>query len=558
MKMRAADALVRVLKEAGVTHVFGLPGDHGSFYDAMRKDGTIQSVLVRHEQAAAHAADGYARASGRLGVCDASSGPGATNLVTGLAEAHSSSIPVLAIACTSRLAVRGRNVFQDMDQATLFRSVAKASYDVVDPSRMAEWTRRAIAKAVSGRPGPVVLNIPSDVLVAEADFADTEFELPANMDVWPSHRLHAGADDVREVAQRLHRARKPVLWCGGGAIASGAWTVIGQLAELTGAAVATTYMGKGAIAENHPLSIGTVGALSRPMTNEYVRDADLVLALGSRFTNLDTAGWSIPARKTDVIQVDIDATELGHHQPISLGICADVERFVSALLEECRSLQWPAQERTQAVSGLRRQWLVERGTDSPQAQPVGDGLVHPLQVIAALRKAMSAQDTIVCDSGFNQIWGGQYFEVQRPGRSYIGPRGMGVMGFGLPGALGAAVADPERKFVLLVGDGGFMMVIQELETAKRMQLPVMVVVLNNGVLEYSKAGQEARFGGHSTSCDFSSTDFAALARAFGCEGLVVDKPQQLAGTFEQALKCKGPIVVDVRTVPSAVPDGIRF
>lgn len=559
MKMRVADAIVRVLANAGVRHIFGLPGDHGAFYDAMRLDGRIQHLLIRHEQAAAHAADGYARASGRLGVCDASSGPGATNLVTGIAEAYASSIPVLAITSSARLAVRGRNVFQDMDQVTLFSSITKASYDLVDPTRVAEWTRRAIAKAVSGRPGPVLLSVPSDVFGMEVDFPDREFEIAADADVWPSVRLHASADDVRKVAERLQAARKPVIWAGGGAIAACAWGEITELAELTGAAVATTFMGKGAIAEDHDLSIGPVGALGRPMTNEYVRSADVVLALGSRFTNLDTAGWTVPARATEVIQVDIDPCELGHQQSIAMGICADARSFAAALLAHCKTLQWPSAQRRPEVASVRQRWLKERGTQSPGAACTGDGPVHPLQVIAALRAAMSPEDTIVNDSGFNQIWGGQYFEVQRPGRSYIGPRGMGVMGYGLPGALGAAVANPDGgKYVLLVGDGGFMMVIQELETLKRLNIPVVVVVLNNGNLEYCKAGQTARYNGHTTSCDFSKTDFAAIARAFGCEGVVVDKPDQLQASFERALRCPGPVLVDVRTVPSAMPDGLSF
>ena len=559
MKMRVADAIVRVLANAGVRHIFGLPGDHGVFYDAMRLDGRIQHLLIRHEQAAAHAADGYARASGRLGVCDASSGPGATNLVTGIAEAFASSIPVLAITASARLAVRGRNVFQDLDQVTLFSSITKASYDLTDPARVAEWTRRAIGKAVSGRPGPVLLSVPSDVFGMEFDFPDSEFAIAPDADVWPSVRLHPSAGDLRKVAERLQAANKPVIWAGGGAIAAGAWNEITQLAELTGAAVTTTFMGKGSIAENHDLSVGPVGALGRPMTNAYVRSADVVLALGSRFTNLDTAGWTVPARTTEVIQVDIDPSELGHQQRIDIGICADAKSFAAALLASCQEMQWPAAERRAEVAKVRRQWLQERGTESPMASCDTQGPVHPLQVIAALRSAMSAQDTIVNDSGFNQIWGGQYFEVHRPGRSYIGPRGMGVMGYGLPGALGAATANPKGgKYVLLVGDGGFMMVIQELETLKRLNIPVVIVVLNNGNLEYCKAGQNARYGGHTTSCDFSDTDFAAIARAFGCEGLMADQPTQLKATFERALACAGPVLVDVRTVPAAMPDGLSF
>ena len=558
MKMRAADAMVRVLRNAGVRHIFGLPGDHGVFYDALRKDGSIQHVLIRHEQAAAHAADGYARASGRLGVCDASSGPGATNLVTGIAEAWASSIPVLAIAASARLAIRGRNVFQDLDQTKLFGSITKAAYDLTDPSRVPEWTRRGIAKALGGRPGPVILNVPSDVLGVECDYAESDFDVSNNESVWPSHRAYASPEDVQEVARRLHRAVRPVIWCGGGTIASGAWTHVLRLAELTGAAVATTFMGKGAIPENHPLSIGPVGALGRPMTNDYVRSADFVLAIGSRFTNLDTAGWTVPARTAQVVQVDIDPCELGHHQTIAMGICADAASFTEALANQCINFEWMAAQRQAEVSKVRGTWLVERGTESPGALCVGEGPVHPLQAVAALRAAMSPEDTIVNDSGFNQIWGGQYFEVHRAGRSYIGPRGMGVMGFGFPGALGAATADPDRRFVVLVGDGGFMMVIQELETAKRRNIPVVVVVLNNGNLEYCKAGQSARYNGLTTSCDFSETDFAAIARSFGCEGLVVERPDQLKPTFERALACGRPVVVDVRTVGAAMPDGLKF
>jgi acetolactate synthase-1/2/3 large subunit len=292
------------------------------------------------------------------------------------------------------------------------------------------------------------------------------------------------------------------------------------------------------------------------VTNQYLADVDLVLAIGSRFTNVDTANWTVPKRGVRMIQVDIDPAEIGKNYDVSYSIWSDAKLFFEELNAVARDVRWNSADDT--VSSIRSAWLVERGIASPQSAPVEDEPVHPLQVIRALREAMAPEDTLICDSGFNQIWGGQYFEVQRPGRFYVGPRGMGTMGFAFPAAIGAKVARPEQKFVALAGDGGFIMLLQELETALRIKTPVVICVLNNGNLEFCKQAQRGLMGARFISTDFVETNFSEIARAFGCRGVRVTRSSQLAGAIREALDSEVTTVVEVITPESAKPDGVAF
>jgi acetolactate synthase-1/2/3 large subunit len=556
MKLKGADAFVRLLKGFGVTDIFGIPGDSLGFYDAIYRDGGIRHILVRHEQGAAHMADGYARVSGRVGICDASSGPGVTNLVTGLATANADSVPVIAIATTSPTKLRLRGNFQELDQPSLLKPVTKAVIEIDQPERIPELVKRAFRIATTGRPGPVAINVPLDVFFRSAEYEDSDFACESAFGRFPALRVRPQREDAAHVLDALRAAKKPVIWCGGGAVMAGASAEIQAFAELTGIPVTTTYMGKGSIAETHPLSLGPAGQLGRPVTNQYLADVDLVLAVGSRFTNVDTANWTVPKRGVSMIQVDIDPAEIGKNYDVSYSVWSDAKLFFEELNAAARDLSWNRAGDT--VSSIRSAWLAERGIASPQSAPTDDEPVHPLQVIRALREQMAPDDTLICDSGFNQIWGGQYFEVQRPGRYYVGPRGMGTMGFAFPAAIGAKVARPEQKFVALAGDGGFIMLLQELETALRIKAPVVICVLNNGNLEYCKQAQRGLMGARFISTDFIETNFSEIAKSFGCRGVRVTKSSQLATAIRQALDAPVTTVVEIITPESAKPDGVAF
>jgi acetolactate synthase-1/2/3 large subunit len=558
MKMKGGDAVVKLLKAFGVSHVFGIPGDSLGLYDAVFREDTIRHVLVRHEQAAAHMADAFARVSGRIGVCDASSGPGVTNLVTGLATAYADSVPVLAIATTSPNKIRNRNNFQELDQPTLLQAVTKAVIEIDMPERIPDLVKRAFRIATTGRPGPVALNVPMDVFLRSAEYTDSDFVCNPEFGRYPALRIRAEAKEAAIVLDALRKARKPVIWCGGGVITSGASAEVEAFAELTGIPVTTTYMGKGAIPETHTLSLGPAGQLGRPVTNQYLADVDFVLAIGSRFTNVDTAGWTVPKRGTPMIQVDIDPAEIGKNYDVIHAVWSDAKLFLQDLIAAARTMEWKDGRADRAVADLRQTWLATSGIESPQSSSTNQEPVHPLQAIRALREAMRADDTLICDSGFNQIWGGQYFEVQQKGRYYVGPRGMGTMGFAFPAAIGAKLACPDKRFVALAGDGGFMMLLHELETSIRMKAPVVVCVLNNGNLEYCRQAQMGLMGGRVISADFTDTNFAEIAKAFGARGVRVTRSADLRATIDEALESPVTTLIEIVTPQSAKPDGVAF
>ena len=311
--MTGGEAVVETLTRFRVEMMFGLPGDQTDIYDAIHRRPGIRHVLVRHEQAAAHMADAYARKTGKVGVCDAAVGPGATNLVSGISEAFTSGIPVIAVTSAIRTDWRGRDSFQEIDQVGVFKPITKAVFSVDHVARIPEFLSRAFQIAATGRPGPVLLNLPLDVLKGQYEFAAQELAVNERYGRFPASRVTPPREDISAAVDSLLAARRPMILAGGGVIASRATDEVRELAELLGAAVATTFMGKGALAEDHPLCLGPFGLLGRPATNEQVLGADFVLALGTRFTNVDTAGWRIPSRKTRVIQIDIEPTQIGRN-----------------------------------------------------------------------------------------------------------------------------------------------------------------------------------------------------------------------------------------------------
>ncbi|MGI9614629.1 MAG: thiamine pyrophosphate-binding protein [Acidimicrobiales bacterium] len=554
--MTGGEAVVAMLERFGVEMMFGLPGDQSPLYDAIYRSGEIRHVLVRHEQAAAHMADAYARSTGKVGVCDASVGPGATNLISGLAEAFTSGIPVVALVSDIRSDWRGRGSFQEVDQVNVFAPITKRVLVVDSVARVPELLARAFQIATTGRPGPVLVDLPVDVLRGEGRFGRSDLAVDERYGRFPAVRLSPPLEDIEAAWRSLVAAERPMILAGGGVIASGAMAEVQKLAELQDVPVATTFMGKGTLPETHPLCLGPFGSLGRPATNEVVLGADLIVALGTRFTNVDTAAWRVPAPATPMIQVDIEPTQIGRNYQIDLALPGDVKAVLRSMLDVAATEdRQAANGKVRAeVSAVTARWRQERGIDSAIARDGETSPVHPLQVIRALRSSMAADDVLVCDSGFNQIWGGQYFEVERAGRTYMGPRGSGVMGFALPAAVSQALAHPDRRAVALCGDGGFAMVIQELETALRSEAPITACIMNNSNLQYIQENQRQIHDSRFISTDFSDLDYAAIARAFGCVGIRVECSSDLDGAISEALACDLPAVVDVQIMNDVVPD----
>lgn len=555
-EMTGGEVIVEMLRRFGVEMMFGLPGDQTHLYDALYHHADIRHVLVRHEQAAAHMADAYARATGKVGVCDASIGPGATNLISGIAEAFASGIPVVAIVSAVRSDWRGRDSFQEIDQVNVFKPITKKVFSVDHTERIPELITRAFQIATTGRPGPVLLSLPIDVLRDRYTFTPSDLNVDGRYGRFPANRMTPPTEDIGAALDSLLAAKRPIILAGGGVLASSAMPEVQQLAELLDIPVATTYMGKGTLAENHPLSLGPFGLLGRPATNSYVLDADLALALGTRFTNVDTVAWGVPSKNTKLIQIDVEPTQIGRNYFVNHALPGDIKAVLRSMLDLIQSRDVAATSGVQreAVSALTSRWRTEKGIESAVALGDDASPVHPLQVIRALRNVMAPDDAIICDSGFNQIWGGQYFEVRKSGRYYLGPRGFGVMGFSLPAAISHALARPDQRVVALCGDGGFAMVIQELETAVRSGANITVCIMNNSNLQFIRDNQRLLFDSRFISTEFSELDYAAIARAFGCAGTRVERSGDLEAALAEALANELPAVVDVRVDGEVIPE----
>ncbi len=558
--MNGGEAIVEMLRRFDVDTMFGLPGEQTHIHDAIFRRNDIRHLLVRHEQAAAKMADSHARATGKVGVCDATVGPGATNLISGISESFLSGIPVVAIVSDVRADWRGRESFQEVDQTTLFRPITKKVFSVDHVERIPEFVKRAFQIATTGRPGPVLLSFPMTTLRAQHEFAEEDLEVDTRYARWPAHRPTPPRREISAAVDAILSAKRPIILGGGGVMASGATDEVRELAELLDMPVATSYMGKGSLPENHPLSLGPYGLLGRTASNEYVLRADLGLALGTRFNNVGTAAWRIPDRKTRLVQVDIEPTQIGRNYTVDLALTGDIRAVLREMLDLLKSdpRVTPKSIQRNSVSAISSNWRKEKGIESPLAQDRDARPVHPIQVIRAMRDAMQDDDVLVCDSGFNQIWGGQYFEVRSPGRNYLGPRGFGVMGYGLPAAISRALTTPDQNVVCLTGDGGFAMVVQELETAVRSGANLTVVVMNNSNMHFIKDNQRLFFDGRYISTEFTELDYAEIARAFGCAGLRVENSGDLDQALAEAMRSDKTSVIDVRILDDAVPERVSL
>lgn len=539
-----AYALLDSLCRHGVKHIFGYPG--GAIlpiYDELygfEVSGQLQHILVRHEQGAAHAADGYARATGEVGVCFGTSGPGATNLVTGIATAHMDSIPLVVITGQVPRTAIGTDAFQETDIWGITLPIVKHSYVVRDPADMAAIVAEAFYIAASGRPGPVLIDVPKDVGLEEFDYIPVE---PGS--IRPAGYKPTVKGNPRQIAQAIELIRnsqRPLLYVGGGAIAAGAHAEIARLADHFHLPTTTTLMGKGAFDEHHPLALGMLGMHGTAYANFAVTECDLLIAVGARFDDRVTGKLDEFASRAKVIHIDIDPAEVGKTRVPDVPIVGDVKQVLTELLDRVHDLAIVSNP-TQTAAWHERinQWK----SDYPLVVPSYDDEIAPQEVIVELgRQAPDAYYTT--DVGQHQMWAAQF--LKNGPRRWISSAGLGTMGFGIPAAMGAKVALPDHQVICVAGDASVQMNIQELGTLAQFGINAKVAIVNNGWQGMVRQWQEAFYGERysSSNMEVGMPDFGKLAEAFGIKGILVTERSQLAPAVAEMLAHDGPVLLDVR------------
>ena len=538
MKPTGADLLIDALIEQEIQYIFGVPGAAViTLYDRLY-EAPIQTVLTRHEQGAGHMADGYARATGRPGVCLATSGPGATNLVTALATANMDSSPVVAFTGQVKTHLIGSDAFQEADMTGITRPITKHNYLVTDPADLPRVVHEAFHIATTGRPGPVLVDLPADVLNSETGPPpQTPLELPGHRPPPRPNRRQ-----LRRAAEAIDAARRPVIYAGGGILAAGAHTELRTLARAANIPVTTTLMGLGAFPEDDPLSLRMLGMHGAAYANMAVQNCDLLIGVGARFDDRITGRIDQFAPHATIIHVDVDPTSIGKNLRVDIPIVGDAAPTLSALSELIEPRKRPA------WLGLINTWKRELPLDYPD----GDGAILPQAAIERLYRATAGEAIVCTDVGQHQMWAAHHYLYRRP-RQFISSGGLGTMGFGLPAAIGAQLARPEQTVLLITSDGSFQMNSQELATAVKHRLPIVVALLNNGCLGMVRQWQELFFDERyaDTLLDDSNPDFVALARAHGATGIRVESPGDLTPAIESALAHRhGPTVLDIRTAPT--------
>ena len=535
--MRGADALIAALERAEVDTVFGMPGGAClPLYDALL-DSSIRHVLMRHEAGAGHAAEGYARATGRVGVAFATSGPGATNLVTPICDAHMDSVPTVFVTGQVRTSLRGTNAFQEADVIGITAPIVKHSIAVERPDDVAQAIADAMHLALAGRPGPVLVDVPVDVASGSTRGA------PAHPPNLPGYhpRTKPNGRQVRIAAGAIAAARRPVLYAGGGVVAAGAAAELTALARLADLPVTTTLMALGAFPAGDPRWLGMLGMHGTRVANRAIDEADLIIAVGARFDDRVTGALDEFAPHAKVVHIDVDPAEIGKNVPAHVPIVGDARRALAALAEAYAPLG--------ADPGRLAEWW-ER-LDSWRAD--GPPRNRAEAALDALQAALGGDAIVTTDVGQHQMWAANRLRFDRP-RHWITSGGLGTMGFGLPAALGAQVACPDAAVVCVTGEGSLLLNVQELATAVHAQLPVKVIVLDNGALGMVRQQQDMFWGGRRSAVDLGATpDWPALAAAFGlaARDVAVDDDDGLEDALADTLAEPGPALLRVAIEPDA-------
>src|SRR3989338_3969370 len=528
-KMLGAQILLECLKREGVEVIFGYPGGQVlPIFDKLY-DSDIRFILTRHEQGAAHAADGYSRATGKVGVCLATSGPGATNLTTGIANAYMDSIPMIAITGQVKTFLIGNDAFQEADVTGITRPITKHNYLVKDVKELARIIREAFFIASTGRPGPVLIDIPSDV-----QLADTEFAWPKEIEIRgykPTLLGHPG--QIKKAAKLILASKKPIIYAGGGVIISQASNELKKLAEKIQAPVTLTMMGLGAFPGTHELSLGMLGMHGTAYANHAIMESDLIIAVGARFDDRVTGRLDAFAPYAKVIHIDIDPSSISKNFRVDIPIVGDAKSIIQQLLTEIKKTP-DTSDWLKTTSGWKKKHPLKYKDD---------GKIKPQYVIEQLYEATGGDAIITTEVGQNQMWSCQWYKYDRP-RTFISSGGLGTMGFGFPAAIGVKFGCPEKTVFDIAGDGSIQMNIQELITAVCNKIPVKVAILNNGYLGMVRQWQELFYKKRYSQTKLCNPDFVRVAEAYGAAGIRVEKTEEVRPAIEKALKIDNAVFLD--------------
>ncbi len=543
--MSGAKILLECLVRENVDCIFGYPGGVTlPLYDAFY-DHPIRHVLVRHEQNAAFAAEGYARSTGRVGVCCATSGPGATNLVTGLVDSMMDSIPVVAITGQVSTKLIGSDAFQEADTFGITRSCTKHNFLVKNIAELPQTIHEAFYIAASGRPGPVLVDIPKDVFQAQSHYT------PVSAIHLPGYKVftegHTG--QIRRAAQMMWEAKRPFVYAGGGVIAAGASDELRELVEILDAPAVNTLMGLGALPAEHPNFISMPGMHGSYAANMGMSHTDLLIALGVRFDDRVTGRLAAFAPHAKVIHVDIDPAEIGKNRAPDLPIVGDVKRVLQKLNKVLHELAAQHRESNSAARGGRRQQIRDWQAEHPLTPEVSTTEIKPQHVMREIDRLSGGRAIVASDVGQHQMWAAQFIRFSEP-RLWINSGGLGSMGFGLPAAIGAQFACPDKMVFAIVGDGGFQMSIPELATIANHGLPIKIIIVNNGYLGMVRQWQELFYNNRLSQVELNSfPDAKQLAGAYGFTGRTIEKPQELASALEEAVRENGPYLLNIKVSP---------
>jgi acetolactate synthase-1/2/3 large subunit len=538
-RMNGGRALAEMLRLSGAGPMFGMGGFQLlPFYDALSRLG-MRHFLINDERCGAFAADAYARVTNRPGICDGTLGPGATNLVTGLIESLNGGIPVVAIAGDTNRAHSWKNMTQECRQAEILKPAVKELIRVEQTSRIPELTRRAFAIATSGRPGPVLLDVPEDVCNGSHDFTAEDFAIDPTTLAIPARRIRPDRADIDRAARMIAAAKRPLLLVGGGIHLSQGYAALEALAEAQSIPVAHTMSGKGGIPCTHPLNVGLFGRYAR-IANELIEASDCLIVVGCKLGEIATK------RHIPIIHLEIVAEEIGRCFPPEVALWGDARAGLEDLAEALADHAAHARSaRADYIAEIPRRMAAWEEEASPRLNS-RDRPVHMARLCRELNRALPADAILVADGGFAGHWTGLLYDTKKSGRHFIPDRGFASIGYGLPGGIGAAMAVPGTPVVALTGDGGFNMMIGELETARRAGLGLTIVVVNNAASGYVKALQHAMMGGRYQSADLSEMDYAAVARAMGIGSIRVEDPEQLGPALAQGMAERDrPTVIDV-------------
>jgi acetolactate synthase-1/2/3 large subunit len=542
MKMNGARILLECLKLEGVDTVFGYPGGTViNLYDELFSFKEIRHILPRHEQAGVHAADGYARASGKVGVAIATSGPGATNTVTGIATAYMDSIPLVVITGQVPTALIGNDAFQEADIVGITRPCTKHSFLVKDVRDLATIVKKAFYIARSGRPGPVLIDFPKDVQIAA-----TEFKYPDTVELRGyKPTLEGHARQIEKAVGMILAAKKPVIYVGGGAVLANASTELAELARNLNVPVTTTLMGLGSFPGDDPLALGMLGMHGSYYANMAVSHTDLLVAVGARFDDRVTGKIATFAPNAKIIHIDVDPTSIKKNVRVDLPIVGDVRGVLAKMLKVLEG-------QGDAIVGFRQAiapWLLEIDAwkqKHPMTFKNSASVIKPQLVIQKLRELSDPDAIVATDVGQNQMWTAQFFTFTKP-RTFLSSGGLGTMGYGLPAAMGAQAAFPGRQVIAVCGDGGFQMNMQEMASLVQNQLPVKICILNNNFLGMVRQWQELFFDKrYSQTCMDLPIDFIKLAEAFGAKGLQATKPNEVEAVIKKGFKTAGPVIMEFK------------